>query len=120
MDDIELERARPHTPDFVVPESFDISSYAKWQQAWELGDGDSIEVTVRFSGTTNTASAAALLGAPVAGSPDQRRFEVRNADTFARWLLRLAGEAAPTAPPEFVNRWRSLLEATAAIYGAAR
>lgn len=117
---LEIERARPHTPDFTVPDSFDITTYARWQEAWRIGDGDATQVTVQFTGSTGVVEEAARLGAPVSGAPDHRRFEVRRAATFARWLLRLAGNARPVTPPEFVATWRELAKATASIYGADR
>lgn len=120
MSAVDIERARPHTPDFTVPDSFDISVYAKWQEAWQIGDGDVMQVTVQFTGSAGVVTEAARLGAPVQGAPDQRCFEVRKSATFARWLLRLAGEARPVSPPEFVTAWRDMAQATAAIYGASR
>lgn len=115
-----IETARPHTPDFEVPASFDIAAYARWQEAWRIGDGDAAQVTVSFSGVTGVVAEAAALGAPVPRIPDQRKFEVRRPATFARWLLRLAGDAEPLAPPEFVAIWRDLARETAAMYGADR
>lgn len=115
---LEMERARPHTPDFTVPDSFEITAYAKWQEAWRIGDGDAMQVTVHFTGKKGVVKEAARLGAEVDGKPGHRRFEVRRAPTFARWLLRLAGEAHPVSPPEFVATWQELARATADIYGA--
>jgi proteasome accessory factor B len=115
---VEIERARPRTPDFSVPATFDITEYARWREAWRIGDGDASRVTVEFSGPSNAVAAAAKLGAPVAGIANQRTFEVRRADTFARWLLCMAGEARPVAPPDFVETWRDLARSTAAVYGA--
>ena len=117
ISEVEIEQARPRTPDFEVPASFDITEYARWQEAWRIGDGDATRVTVEFTGPTNTITVAAKLGAPVAGQSDQRTFDVRRAETFARWLLAMAGEARPIAPPEFVATWRALAESTAAVYG---
>jgi proteasome accessory factor B len=115
---VEIERARPRTPDFEVPESFDITEYARWREAWRIGDGDASRVTVEFTGPTNAIAAAAKLGAPVGGMPNQRTFEVRRPETFARWLLSMAGDVRPIAPPEFVATWRGLATSTAAVYGA--
>jgi len=120
MRDLAVNQKAPHTPDFAVPPSFDISAYARWRQAWELGDGDTIEVVVRFTGVANHVAEAAGLGLPVAGAPADRRYEVRNTDAFARWLLRLTGDACPVAPPAFVATWRALVERTVAAYGGAR
>lgn len=120
ISNLAIESARPHTPDFTVPATFDIAAYARWQEAWRIGDGDATEVLVRFSGATGAVAEAAALGDAVDGSPSHRRFEVRRSATFARWLLRLAGDAEPTAPPEFVAMWRDLARDTAAIYAGTR
>jgi proteasome accessory factor B len=120
ISELAIESARPHTPDFEVPASFDIAAYARWREAWRIGDGDATQVTVRFSASTGAVAEAAALGEAVPGSSDQRRFEVRRSATFARWLLRLAGDVEPIAPPEFVATWRNLARETAAIYGAER
>ena len=77
-----------------------------------------MQVTVHFTGKKGVVQESARLGAEVDGKPGHRRFEVRRAPTFARWLLRLAGEAHPVSPPEFVATWQELAKATAEIYGA--
>jgi proteasome accessory factor B len=117
---LSIEKARPHTPDFTVPASFDITAYARWQEAWRIGDGDSLQVTVQFTGSTGAIAESAKLGSPVSGAADRRLFEVRRPATFARWLLRLAGDARPISPPEFVAAWRDLARATALMYGVNR
>jgi len=60
--------------------------------------------------------AAARLGAEVKDHPDRRRFQVRRVDAFARWLLSLAGDATPVAPPELVEEYRRVARATAEVY----
>ncbi|HEU4642697.1 MAG TPA: WYL domain-containing protein [Gemmatimonadaceae bacterium] len=113
---IEENRARPRTPDFEPPAAFDLAEHARSRQAWELGDDDAREVIVEFRASTGAARAAAGLGEPVRGAPSRRRFRVRRPDTFARWLLSLAGDAVPVEPPEMVQRWRAIARATLAVY----
>jgi hypothetical protein len=60
--------------------------------------------------------AAAALGRPDDASPALRRFDVRRADSFARWLLAFAGEALPVSPPSLVDEYRALAERTRALY----
>lgn len=106
----------PGTPDYQVPATFSLQKHAKSRQAWELGDGDAMSAEVAFDARSGPARAAARLGAPVTGHPDRRRFQVRRLDAFARWLLSLAGDATPVAPPELVAEYRAIARATAEIY----
>ena len=69
-----------------------------------------------FDARSGPARAAARLGAPVRGHADRRKFQVRRVDAFARWLLSLAGDATPLAPPELVAEYRAVARATAEIY----
>jgi hypothetical protein len=41
---------------------------------------------------------------------------VRRTGSFARWLLVLAGEAAPVSPPALVDEYESLVLQTRALY----
>jgi hypothetical protein len=59
------------------------------------------------------------LGEPVAGHPDRRRFRVRRADTFARWLLGFAGDLVPIEPPDMVRKYRELARETLRLYEAS-
>jgi proteasome accessory factor B len=106
----------PGTPDYTHPAGFSLQKHAQSRQAWELGDGDAMLAEVSFDARSGPARAAARLGAPVKGHADRREFQVRRVDAFARWLLSLAGDATPVAPPELIAEYRAVARATAEIY----
>ena len=113
-----VNTAKPQTPDYEIPETFDLRDHARARQAWELGDAQDNEVVVEVVRPTAEAMSAANLGAPVEGQPSRRSYRVRRPDVFARWLLSLAGDVRPVAPDSFVDRWRRLAKATLAQYEA--
>ena len=116
---LEINRQRPGTPDFETPPEFRLREHARSRSAWELGDGDSSEVIVRFAEGTGAAVAAARLGVPVADDPDARCFTVRRLDSFIRWLLPL-GPAAEVVSPEAARaEYARQVDATLALYGGA-
>jgi proteasome accessory factor B len=113
---LEVNRARPGTPDYEIPAAFSLRDHARSRQAWEIGDGDAFEAVVEFHGSTGAALAAAALGRADERSTSLRRFDVRRADSFARWLFSFAGDAVPVAPPALVDEYASLVERTRAVY----
>ncbi len=117
---IAVNERRAGTPDYEIPDSFDLREHARSRQAWELGDGEAVEAIVEFPGRTGAARAAAELGSPIPGAPRRRSFRVRRVDVFARWLLSLAGEAVPIAPTALVAAYHRLLEETRALYAGTR
>ncbi len=114
---------RKQHPDFEVPPTFKLSTYAASRQAWELGNGDHRTVIVAFRGDTGVVSQGRALGEPLAAPYDEqfaamsathhvRSFRVRRRDTFLRWVLSFAGDARPVAPDEAVQEWTALLRAS--------
>lgn len=116
IDAPKVNRQRAGTPDYVIPGDFSLREHARSRQAWEIGDGDMFEAVVEFRGESGAVRAAAALGRPDDASPALRRFDVRRADSFARWLLAFAGEARPVSPPSLLDEYRALTERTRAIY----
>ena len=114
--EVEVNKRRPHSPDYDVPDSFHLREHARSRQSWELGDGEAATAVVEFRGTSGPAVAARRLGRPLDGDESMRVFDVRRPDAFARWLLSFAGEVAPVAPDEMIHRFRELVAATAAVY----
>ncbi len=112
----EVNDKQPGTPDFDIPAGFDLRAHARSRQAWELGDASAVEAIVDFAGSSGATVAARRLGEPVEGSQTQRRFQVRRADPFLRWLLSFAGEAQPIAPAELVEQYTELSRRTLAVY----
>lgn len=107
---------RAQTPDFAVPADFDLGSYARSRQAWEIGDADHQVVEVEFGVENGYALPAMQLGQPVDGFPSRRRFHVRRPDTFALWILGFAGDARVVHPEQIAKRVQELASATAARY----
>lgn len=113
---VKANTSRAGTPDYEIPAGFSLGEHARSRQAWELGDGDTFEAVVEFSGESGAVRAAAALGRPDDASPALRRFDVRRADSFARWLLAFAGDAHPVAPQSLVDEYAALVERTRAVY----
>ena len=114
ISDPEMNQTKQDTPDYEMPAGFRLAEHARSRQAWELGDGDAIEAVVELRSAGGAAAAAARLGDPVEGQPDQHRFRVRRRDAFARWLLSFAGELVPVAPAEIVADYQALVAETLA------
>jgi predicted DNA-binding transcriptional regulator YafY len=109
-----VRAAQALSADYAIPETFTLRAHAASRQAWELGEQDAVEVTVRFTDDGHPAIEAKGLGAPVDGRPGERTFRVRRLDAFVRWLLSLAGDAVPLSPPDAVAAYRAELERLAA------
>jgi proteasome accessory factor B len=116
MRDVKVNRTRPQSPDYEIPAGFRLAEHAHSREAWSLGDELPTEVVVEFQGDTGAVRAAAELGDPVPGEPDRRRFQVRRADAFARWLLAFGGDAIPVEPPDMVERFQALASETLTVY----
>ena len=109
LDGIKVGAARPNSPDYEIPRSFDLRAHARSRQAWELGAGDAVLAIVAFRARTGAAAAAYRLGEAVEGHPDRRHFRVRRTDAFARWLLSFGGDLVPIAPGDLVTDYKGLL-----------
>lgn len=104
------------TPEFDIPAVFHLRDHASSRHAWELGDEEPVQVTVRFKGASGPAIAASKLGAEVRGDAALRLFSVRRMDTFVRWILSFAGEVLPVSPGEVVDSYRGVLEGLRNMY----
>lgn len=119
MDSVSANEARPKAPDFDVPKGFSLREHARSRHAWELGDSDAEEVTVRFHARNGAVTAAARLGEAIQGAPpDERRFRVRRREAFVRWILSYAGEAEVLGPPAVREAWQQLARETLAALDA--
>ena len=116
IEGLRLNASRAGTPDYAIPEQFSLREHAASRQAWEIGDGDAFEAVVEFIGETGAARAAAALGETDASAPSLRRFRVRRADSFARWLFSFAGEARPVSPRALVDEYATLAARTRELY----
>ncbi len=60
------------------------------------------------------------VGEEVPGRPQNRRFQVRRTDAFARWLLSFAGDIVPVSPRTLVDEYRGLVSETLAHHSTDR
>jgi len=120
IDEVEVNGKAPGTPDYEIPGTFGLREHARSRQAWELGAGDAVTVTVAFHARTGAAAAAFRLGQLVEADPHLRRFRVRRSDAFARWLLSFAGDVVPVAPREAVDEFHELVRETLKHHAAPR
>ena len=117
--DVAVNEARPQSPDFDVPSTFNLREHAQSRQAWEIGDDDALEVIVEFVVPTGATLPALALGAAVPGNPNQRAFRARSLARFVRWTMSFAGAAHPVSPPRFVEAYEAALREVLAIYETA-
>ena len=75
-----------------------------------------MEGIVRFVSLTGETQNAHDLGSPDEADPRMRKYKIRRADVFARWLLSFAGNALPVGPKELVDEFNAQLIATTALY----
>jgi predicted DNA-binding transcriptional regulator YafY len=101
---------------YTIPTVFKLREHAASRSAWELGDAEQLVAEVEFTETTGAVAAAARAGEEVSGRPTVRRFPIRRADVFARWLLSFAGAARPLSPPALVSQYQALVRQTLANY----
>lgn len=116
---VKANAAKPGTPDFTIPKSFSLREHARARSSWELGDDAPLDALVEVRGESGAARAAAALGMAVGNDARRRRFTVRRADVFARWLLSFAGELVPLSPPPLVDEYLRQVAATRAVYAGA-
>lgn len=112
--DIAVNEAKAQSPDFAIPADFDLAEHARSRQAWELGDAEQVEVTVRFRVQNGFTVPAMQLGDAVPEDAALRRFRVRRPDTFALWILGFAGDVHIEHPPAMVEQVRALARETLA------
>lgn len=118
MEGVTPNAAAPHTPDYEIPDDFEIDDHLH-KQAWELGEDDAIRAWVRFRFPTALWAERNGYGELAEREGDGsaiRVFEVHQVNPFLRWLLSLEGEAELVAPPELRAELRSLALAVRDLY----
>ena len=120
MEGVEVNAAKPNTPDFEAPQGPVLERYRK-REAWELGEpDDAFPARARFRFPTSLWAERNGYGVRVAEEEDGssvREFEVRQPDAFLRWILSLAGEADIESPPELKEELGEMVEAVSGMYG---
>ena len=120
MRELAVNKARPQTADFAMPEGFDLRTHATSRLAWELGDTDAAEAVVEFTTQTGAASPWLQLGTEVPGHRNRRSFRVKSVDRFVRWILSFAGAAKPVSPQVVTDAFQQTARETLALYEAQR
>jgi len=122
--DLEVNPARPNTPDYPVPEGPILERYRD-RQAWELGEADdAMEVRVRFRFPLSLWAERNRFGEKVEedeeGADQEgasvRKFQVRQPHAFLRWILSLTGEAEIESPENLREDLEKMMDEIAALY----
>ena len=122
--ELEVNPARPNTPDYPVPEGPILERYRD-RQAWELGEADdAMEVRVRFRFPLSLWAERNRFGEKVEedeeGADQEgasvREFQVRQPHAFLRWILSLAGEAEIESPENLRKDLERMMGEIAALY----
>lgn len=112
---------QPRSPDYDVPDDFDLQTYVD-RDAWELGEpSDAIEVDVLFSFPRSIRAERNGEGTLVDDRFSEgtvRRFRVSHPDPFLRWLLSLQGEAVIVRPENLREELRAMAREALALYGS--
>ncbi|MGH7550830.1 MAG: helix-turn-helix transcriptional regulator [Gemmatimonadota bacterium] len=120
MDEPEPNRKAPETPDYDVPDDFDLGAYRN-REAWELGEGEepALVARVRFEFPTSLWAARNAYGEPAREAADGssvRVFRVHQVNPFLRWVLSLSGEAEILGPETLRRAYDELVQRVAALY----
>ncbi len=111
--EVEVNRARPRTPDFEVPEGFELSREIPWEWPPPYGAED-IESKVAFSpglAFVRDSGPARLLSEKRLGDGSlEVDYEVADPEQFVEWVLGFGKEAVIKSPPELREMVRSRLE----------
>jgi len=109
-----VNRKRPGTADYEIPEEFSLETYRD-RQAWQWGlEDDPGPVRVRFSEALSMWAERNRLGRLEGeGSPGStvRVFDVQRVEPLVDWVLSLDGRAVILDPPEVASRLRAKAEA---------
>jgi len=116
---VEVNPRKPATPDFAVPEDFDLAEL-RGRSAWELGGEEPLTARVRFPFPRSLWAERNGVGRLVERASDGaqvRAFDVVQPNPFLRWILSQAGEAEILEPPELVRGFREMARKVVDLYG---
>lgn len=114
--ELEINTKAPRTKDYEIPPDFSLATAAEPVPAWALGDDPPVQVTLHFGTDNGITRTARDLGDAVDRERDMVHYAVRRREVFLRWVLGMAGDARPIAPPDVVREWDALLERTIAVH----
>jgi proteasome accessory factor B len=110
--DAREEAPKKGTPDYEVPDDFDLEAYAG-RSAWEVGEDPEgpIDAVVRFAFPRSLWAERNGHGALVEEHEDGtqlRRFRILRRDPFLRWILSLVGDARVEQPESLKDEFTAL------------
>lgn len=111
--DVEVNRAKPRTPDFTVPDGFELSKEIPWE--WPPASGvEDIESRVLFSpgfAFARESAPARLIGEKrMSDGGLETEYEVADPEQFVEWALGFGTGAVIKSPAELREMARSRLE----------
>jgi len=119
MEDVEPNAKSPETPDYDIPETFELVDWRQ-REAWELGGEEApLEARVAFRFPRSLWVDRNRFGELVDARPDGssvRVFRVHQVDPFLRWVLSQDGEARILGPAELATAYRDMAAEVAALY----
>lgn len=103
-----IETKKAGSSDFAIPDTFRIRDWVD-RKPWHYGPPEvpMVEVLVLLRFPRSQWAARNGLGVLAREHPDgsqERTFQVRDEDAFARWILGMAGDASILAPPDLTFR----------------
>lgn len=110
--DVREEAPKKGTPDYQVPDDFDLQTYSG-RSAWEVGEDPEgpIDAVVRFAFPRSLWAERNGHGALVEEHEDGtqlRRFRILRRDPFLRWILSLTGDARVEQPKSLKDEFTAL------------
>lgn len=120
MSGVAANAKRPGTPDYEIPDDFDLGAYAG-RKAWELGEDNGGPLTARvwFRFPRSLWADRNGHGTLVAEHDDGsqlREIQVHRQEPFLRWVLSLEGDARVEGPEELRDAFRAMVDAVARRY----
>jgi proteasome accessory factor B len=110
--ELAINAKAPGTPDYGIPDGFCLAERVTPKPTWALGDEPAVEVTLRLLGDTGRIREARRHGTTARGQNELTKYSVRRREPFLRWVLGMAGDASPVAPPDLVREYHSLVQRT--------
>lgn len=112
LSEVEVNRSRPRTPDFQVPEGFELSSQIPWE--WPPAyDVEDVESTLVFSPglafARESGPARMIAERRLAEGGLEVDYEVADPEQFVEWVLGFGAEAVIKSPPELREMARSMI-----------
>lgn len=118
MEDVKINRSKPHTPDYEIPSDFRLEDHLR-KEAWELGDEEPLVAEVLFRFPRSLWAERNGYGRKVEERPDGsvvRAFDVQQVNPFLRWLLSLEGEAEVLSPESLRQELHALAREVLALH----